>query len=187
MSLIDRTYFVGELNIPNTSQAAISSLTDLFIEKYEDKWLNEVLGYSLSKAFKAGWAAPVPESKWFDLVDGVEYTSSDGKTKFWRGLVSAVSGNVAFDLSPIANYVYYWFIRNNYTQTATTGEVKPQNENAVIANPSLKMVLAWNEMSAWVCELVDYLNAKKDDYTEWADQDIWCMLRKFMPINEFNI
>jgi hypothetical protein len=36
-------------------------------------------------------------------------------------------------------------------------------------------------------ELVDYLDARKDDYTQWADQDVHCMLRKFRPINEFNI
>jgi hypothetical protein len=184
--LIDRTYFVGELNIPNTSQAAIGSLTDHFIAKYEEEWLREVLGYTLHKAFRAGWQAPSPAQKWTDLVDGVEYTSN-AKTKFWRGLVSAVSGESSFDLSPIANYVYYWYIRNNYTQTSTMSEVKATNENAAIANPSLKMVRAWNEMSQWICELVDYLDAKKDDYTEWADQDVWRMRKKFRPINEFNI
>jgi hypothetical protein len=182
--LIDRTYFVGELNIPNASQAAISSQLSLFIQKYEEKFLRDVLGYSLYKAFSAAW--PSTDQKWVDLVEGVEYTSA-GKTKFWRGLVDAVSGDVSFDTSPIANYVYYWYQRNNHTQTATTSEVKPANENATVASPAVKMVKAWNEMSTWICELVDYLDAKKDDYTEWADQDVYCMLRKFRPINEFNI
>jgi hypothetical protein len=273
--LIDRTYFVGELSIPNTSQASISSLTDLFIEKYEDEFLGEVLGYSLYKALKAGLQVLPVAQKWTDLIEGVEYTNLSSKTKFWKGLVSQpptvlnaldalntiavivgrgqvydpvtggnstiipaalvgkdftleqrgvgqlltseysivgniltlVSGQFAVNdiyiyksatlaintstgtnkSSPIANYVYYWFMRNNYTQTSTMSEVKATNENAGIANPSLKMVRAWNEMSAWICELVDYLDAKKDDYTEWADHDVWCMRRKFRPINEFNI
>jgi len=187
MSLIDRTYFVGELNIPNTSQAAIGSQVDLFIEKYEDKFLREVLGYTLNKAFQAGVQEMPVAQKWTDLIEGVEYISVNGKTKYWRGLIDAISGNVDFDVSPIANYIYYWYQRNNWTHTANTGEVKPQNENAAIANPALKMVRAWNEMSEWVRELVDYLNARKDDYTEWANQDVYCMLRKFKPINEFNI
>jgi hypothetical protein len=89
--------------------------------------------------------------------------------------------------SPIANYVYYWYIRNNHTQTATTGENKAANENSTAANPTFKIVRAWNEMFGWICDLVDYLNAKKDDYTEWADQDVHCILSKFRPINEFNI
>lgn len=275
MSLIDRTYFVGELSIPNTSQAAIGSAVDLFIEQYEDKLLNEVLGYTLYKALKAGLQdAPVAQ-KWTDLIEGVEYTDLANKTRKWQGLVTqppsilnaldalntisvkvgaggtfdpltgsnstiipaalvgkdfiieqrgvgqlltseySISGNTLTLLSGvfavndiylyksatlaintttgtnkkslIANYVYYWYQRNNHTQTATTGENKAVNENSTIASPALKLVRAWNEMSAWICDLVDYLNARKDDYTEWADQDVWCMLRKFKTINEFNI
>jgi hypothetical protein len=273
--LIDRTYFVGELNIPNTNQAAIGSQVDLFIEQYEDQLLNEVLGYSLYKAFKAGMQEVTVDQKWTDLIEGVEYTDVNSKVRFWKGLVTqpptvlnaldalnpidvkvgrgqqydpianttsttipaalvgktfifekrgvgkliageySVAGNtltligdqfsvndvytyksatLAINTSTgtnkkslIANYVYYWYQRNNHTQTTTTGEVKPANENSTVASPAVKMVRAWNEMSSWICELVDYLDARKDDYTEWADQDVYCMLRKFRPINEFNV
>jgi hypothetical protein len=275
MALIDRTYFVGELNIPNTSQAAIGSAVDLFIEQYEDQFLNEVLGYTLYKALKAGLQIVPVAQKWNDLIEGVEYTDLAGKTRKWKGLVTqpptvlnaldavnpidivvgrgdqydptpattsvtipatlvdksfifekrgvgkliageySVSGSTltligdqfAIDdvytyksatlaintstgtakKSLIANYVYYWYQRNNWTQTATTGENKAVNENSTAATPALKMVRAWNEMSSWICELVDYLNAKKDDYTEWADHNVYYMLCKFRPINEFNI
>lgn len=272
--LIDRTYFIGEINIPNTHTPAIGGLLDWFIEKYEEQFLKEVLGYDLYTAFKAGLLIdPIPQ-KWTDLIEGVEYTYND-KTKFWRGLVSQppsvlnaldalntisviVGGGGLYDpvvgqssvtipavlvgkdfiieqrgigqlrddeysiagntltlttglfgnsdtyfyksatlaintttgtskQSPIANYVYYWFIRNNHSQTATMGEVKSQNENAVNHSPALKMTRAWNEMSAWVCELRDYLDAKNTDYPEWEEQDVWRMLRSFRPINEFNI
>lgn len=275
MALIDRTYFVGELNIPNTSQAAIGSAVDLFIEEYEDQFLNDVLGYTLYKALKAGLQIVPIAQKWTDLIEGVEYTDLANKTRKWKGLVTqpptvlnaldalnpidivvgrgqlydpvanmtsttipavlvgkafifekrafgkliegeySVVGNTLtltsgqFSVndvytykaatlaintttgtnkkSLIANYVYYWYIRNSHTQTATTGEVKPQNENAVIANPALKLVRAWNEMSEWICELVDYLDAKKDDYTEWTDHNVWNMRKKFRRINEYNI
>lgn len=275
MSLIDRTYFVGELNIPNTNQAAIGSAVDLFIEQYEDQFLNEVLGYTLYKALKAGLQVVPVAQKWTDLIEGVEYVDLANKTRKWKGLVTqpptvlnaldalnpidvvvgrgqqydpvaatnsttipaalvgksfifekrgvgkliageySVAGNtltligsqfavddvytyksatLAINTSTgtnkkslIAAYVYYWYMRNNWTNTATTGEGKPQNENMATASPALKMVRAWNEMSVWICELVDYLDAKKDDYTEWAAQDVYCVLRKFRPINEFNI
>lgn len=275
MPLIDRTYFVGELNIPNTNQAAIGSAVDLFIEQYEDQFLNEVLGYTLSKALKAGLQVVPVAQKWTDLIEGVEYIDLANKTRFWKGLVTqppavlnaldalnpidvvvgrgqlydpvanttsttipsalvgktfrfekrgvgpliageySVVGNTLTLISDqfaindvytyksatlaintstgtnkkslIANYVYYWYQHNNHTQTATTGENKAVNENSTAASPALKMVRAWNEMTAWIYELVDYLNAKKYDYTEWADQDVWCMLRKFKTINEFNI
>ena len=274
--LIDRTYFVGELNIPNTSQVAIGSLVDLFIEKYEEQFLNDVLGYSLNKALKAGLQVVPVAQKWTDLIEGVEYTDIYSKTRFWKGLVSqppsvlnaldaindidvrvgrgqqfdpvaattsttiptalvgkdfviyqraigklipdvdySVSGSTLTLLSgqfgnndwytyksatlaintstgtskasPIANFVYYWYMRNNHTQTASTGETKGKHENADTASIAVKLTRAWNEMSEWICELVNYLNAKKDDYTDWASQDVWCMLKKFRPINEFNI
>lgn len=275
MSLIDRTYFVGEINIPNTNQAAIGSAVDLFIEQYEDQFLNDVLGYTLYKALKAGLQVVPVAQKWTDLIEGVEYTDLADKTRKWQGLVTqpptvlnaldalnpihiVVGRGQLYDPAPtttsvtipaalvgktflfekrgvgpliageysvvgntltligdqfaiddvytyksatlaintttgtnkkslIANYVYYWYMRNNWTNTATTGEGKPQNENMASVSPALKMVRAWNEMTSWVCDLVDYLNAKKDDYTEWTDQNIYCMLRKFRPINEFNI
>jgi hypothetical protein len=224
---------------------------------------------------KAGLQEITVAQKWTDLIEGVEYTDVNSKTKFWKGLVTQppsvlnaldalntisvkvgaggpydpvtgsstttipavlvgkefvldqrgvgqllnseysivgntltlVSGQFAVNdiyiyksatlaintstgsnkQSLISNYVYYWYMRNNYTQTSTMSEVKATNENSTIANPSLKMVRAWNDMSEWICELVNYLNARKDDYTQWADQDAWCMLKKYRPINEFNI
>jgi hypothetical protein len=182
--LIDRTYFIGELNIPNTSNAAVGSLLDLFIEKYEAKFLTEVLGYELYNAFKAGLLEePIPQ-KWTDLKNGVEYTDQTGRTRLWPGLITQPPADKQ---SPIANYVYYWYIRNNHSQTAAMGEVKSQNENAVTHSPALKMTRAWNEMSGWVCDLKDYLDSKKSDYPEWESQDVWRMLRSFRPINEFNL
>lgn len=88
MALIDRTYFVGEINIPNTNQAAIGSQVDLFIQQYEDRFLNEVLGYTLYKALKAGMQVVPVAQKWTDLIEGVEYTDTADKTRKWQGLVT---------------------------------------------------------------------------------------------------
>jgi hypothetical protein len=277
--LIDRTYFIGELNIPNANGTAnnnaVPALTDWFIEKYEEKFLKELLGHELYKALKAGMLEdPVPQ-KWTDLIEGVEYTDTASKIRFWPGLIiqppsvlnaldaintisvevggggpydpvvgqasvtippslvgkdfiieqrgvgqlltteysivgntltltSGLFGNNdvyfyksatlaintstgAAKQSPIANYVYYWYIRNNYSQTSAMGEVKSKTENADRHTPGLKMTKAWNEMSDWVWELRDYLDSKKTDYPEWEKQDVWCMLKSFRPINEFNI
>lgn len=273
--LIDRTYFVGELNIPNTSQSAIGSQVDFFIEKYEEKFLNEVLGYTLHKALKVGLDVVPVAQRWTDLIEGVEYTDTNNQVRFWKGLVTkppsilnaldavntisvqvgaggtydpvaasnsttipaalvgkdftieqrgvgqllsseySIVGNtltltsgvfaindiyfyksatLAINTSTgtakeslIANYVYYWYMRNNHTQTASTGETKGKHENADWSSMATKLTRAWNEMSQWICELIDYLDAKKDDYTQWSDHDVWRMRRKFGPINEFNI
>ena len=184
--IIDRTYFVGELNIPNVGTPAIGGLVDWFIQKYEPKFMVDILGYELNKAFQAGWVAYTVDQKWTDLIEGVEYTDLAGKLRYWQGFVTFLPSLIG-NQSPIANYVYYWFVRNNLSQTATMGEVKTANENATAHNPGLKMVRAWNEISRWVCDLVDYLNAAKVTYPEWESQQIWLMQRKFAPINEMNI
>lgn len=185
--LIDRSYFVGDINIPNTSNAAVGSLLDWFILKYETEFLDKVLGYELHKAFKTGLQEVSIPQKWIDLRDGVEYTNVQGKPRFWHGLLAAVSGDVSFDNSPIANYVYYWYMRNSHTQTSAMGEKKSKTENADNHSPANKMARAWNEMAECVRELVDYMNANKTDYPEWEEQDQWCMLRSFHPINEFSV
>ncbi len=109
-------------------------------------------------------------------------------TFFYKSATLAINTSTGINKeSLIANYVYYWYGRNAHTQTGTMGETKTLNENAYVASPALKMSRAWNEMSQWICELVDYLDARKTVYPEWEDQSKYCMLNTFRPINEFNI
>lgn len=89
--------------------------------------------------------------------------------------------------SPIANYVYYWFIRNNATQTTTMGEAKTSKENATDAGPGTKMSRAWNEMAQRVRQLAHFMNTKRDVYPEWTSQRLYTLMERFAPINEFNI
>jgi len=180
--LIDRTYFVGEINIPNVDQSAIGSLVDLFIQKYEPAFLQAALGYDLYKAFTAGIASATPEQKWKDLRDGVEYTDQQGNLTKWKGLITADPKE-----SLIANNIYYWYSRNAHTQSTSMGEVKSSTENANMVSPGLKMTRAFNATYEWLCEMAQYLDARKDVYPEWAKQNRYCMEQKFRPTNTFNV
>lgn len=184
MTLIDISYFIGERNIPNAtvSGSAVGEQLTLFINKYEEELLTKVLGYSLYKSFKTGIEAGTPDTKWIALRDGKEY-AYHGKTVKWKGL--RITSPVKQSL--IADYVYYWFMYNNATQTAAMGEVKTAAENAASVSPGLKMEIAWNEMSKRIDELVCYLDTSIEDYPEWKDQDKHCVLSEFRPINTFNI
>ncbi len=286
--LIDRSYFIGGLNIPNSGDTSVGELIDWFIEKHEPEFLDCLLSYELYKALKAGLQVVTPEQRWIDLVQGVEY-SYQSRTYKWRGLVSqpptvlnaldalntievTVGGAGAYDpasaqnqatipaslvgkdfileqrgvgqlstseysivgniltlttgtfavndkffyksatlaintstgvskQSLIANYVYYHFMANNYTQTASMGEVKTANENSIPINPGLKMSRAWNEMSKWAYELHRYLLATQDTYPEWKNQGYYFFMtydwwygynyqsgyNKFQPINTLNV
>lgn len=260
--LIDRSYFIGDLNIPNTDNQAVGDLVDWFIEKYETEFLEHALSYPLYKALKAGLQAIPVEQRWLDLVQGVEYMDISNRLQKWRGLVTQpptvlnsldalntiaivvgrgqqydpvaaqnkttipavlvgkdfiieqrgigelrtdeysidplhpdqltlLTGTFAVNdtyfyksatlaintstgtskQSPIANYVYFWFMKNNASQTTGMGEKNTNAENAGPGNPGLKMVRAWNEMSRWVMELRYFLRSNAAVYPEW--QNSW--------------
>lgn len=88
MPLIDRSYFVGDLNIPNTHRPEIQERLDLFIETHEPELLRDLFGYPLYKDFMQGLQGAPVDQKWTDLLEGVEYTDQSDRLTKWRGLVS---------------------------------------------------------------------------------------------------
>lgn len=182
MSLIDRTYFIGELNIPGTDKTEVQERLDWFIAKYESELLLNIMGYRLYTDFAAGIAVLSPEQKWLDLKNGVQYTNKSNKPDNWKGMVIATPKQ-----SFIANYVYFFWMKDHASYTSTTGEVRNKPENAMNVWHGEKMVRAWNEMSSWVDQLIAYLNVKRDDYTGWTDQNSYDVQRVYRPINIFGI
>jgi hypothetical protein len=59
--------------------------------------------------------------------------------------------------SIIANYIYYWWQRDNQTQSTSTGESKAKKENAYNVSGADKAARAWNEMRDGVLECYGYL------------------------------
>lgn len=282
MPLIDHTYFIGELNLPGTNKTDMQKRLNLFIVKYEQKFLTELLGYDLYTKLIAGLKVGPVEQKWLDIVFGTEYYYA-GRTHRWKGLIElpdgvtaaidtdnfytviagrgqmydpvanassviippqfvgsitkvsrrgvgylradefTITGNIlqltgytfvsgdtffyekssnisltplgnSLPLSIIANYVYYWWMRNEVTQTAMVGEVMTTTENAVRVSPSGKMARAWNEMVEGSWELIRFLDAFPDTYTQYrSPYRYWNSFTRarmsdvFYPINEFNL
>lgn len=177
MALIDESYFVGELQIVNTDKTHILERLENFINKYELEFLRDIMGYDLYKAYTAGIAVNPPDVKWTNIKAGVEYTGSDDRLHKWEGLAK-----------PLANYVYYWWQKDQDTQTVGLGEVKTKGENSVNVSPIRKMVRAWNEMSDQVSSLYYYLNSNPDTYTEWRDYPYRYRTRiSYRRVNEFGI
>lgn len=87
MSLIDISYFVNELNVPNTDQAPVMARLTAFIQKYEQEFLRHLLGYPLYKAFITGLATTPPPQRILDILYGKEYISLQGFLTQWRGLI----------------------------------------------------------------------------------------------------
>lgn len=161
-AIIDIDYFFGEIFIPAKQQQ--TELINDFIDKYQDKYLQEVLGYSFYKSFADGMEAETPASKWTDIIDGAEYTDANGKTQKWAGLANDLK------VSPIANYVYFWFTRNGASTTTQSGEKTPGQAGGINTGGYMKQVRAWNEMVDMNIKLYDFLTNKKSGDTKvYAD------------------
>lgn len=158
--LINRTYFVGELNITPKDETL-----DWFINKYEPEFLSHALGVKLYADFKSAINAspsPVLSQIWIDIRDGVEYENRLFRTVRWDGLVQAGPR------SPIANYVYFKYMKNAASQTTSMGEKIGAAENATHVHNNEKMISAWNEMCDWVYDLRAFIDHKGVTiYTSW--------------------
>lgn len=184
MPLIDKTYFVGEINIPDTGSPAVEERLNFFIAKYEPEFLKISLGYSLYGAYVNGIAVlPTPDVIWTDLRDGKEYIVGETTYKY-RGLRDATA-----KLSPIANYVYYWWRRDDV-------KAKPddaQDAQVYYNQRNQSMSRAWNEMGDWVQELTHFLNNNTLVYPEWQIVNIYTAYYNnsitdlMRPINNMNL
>jgi len=167
-NLIDTTFFVGEINIPNTSKPEVAESLELFIAKYEEELLLKLLGYELYKAYKDDPS----ERRFTDLVSG---------TKEWRGLVYAISPTV--DGSLIAYYVYTWWLKDKHVWNSGVGTVRAKGDATEVMPISLKMTEVWNMFSHQVTEFCTFMEVNKVDYPEWSNVNLW----QFRVINEFDI
>lgn len=105
MSFIDASYFVGNINIPNTGEQSVAERLTLFINKYEPQFLRKLLGYPLYKAFVAGMAVPppaTPDQRFLNILYGTEYTDYQGRLQMWKGLI--VTDNPVFTIAGNASY-----------------------------------------------------------------------------------
>ena len=151
--MIDDTYFVGELNIPNTSQPAVLADLNQAIDTYEREILIELLGYSLYKEFTTAIAGETPDQKWLDLRDGAEFTFNLGEhtiTTKWEGLINASKRSL------IAYYVYFKKVHIDMRSAAGVGGViQTKTENSVIVSPDKVLLRVWDKMLALYGDVED--------------------------------
>ena len=162
MSAIDTTYFYQELSIAQISQPEVAASLTAIIDFRENELLTRLMGYELKKAYDTGILANSQIFK--DIRDGKEYTDSSGRLTKWVGLAFTVGTSKK---SLIANYVYYWYMRDNYTFTTGGSEKKSPAVDSVSIDA--KLVRAWNEMVAWNFALHNFLIDNADIYPEYEN------------------
>lgn len=172
--LIDRTYFVGELNIPNSEQPVVESRLNSFIAKYETKFLCDVLGNGLYKLFRTGLTLDPIDARWLNLKNGVDD---------WNGLIYTEGG---YKRSPIANFVYFHWMRDALTQSTGSGEMRPTIEGGSKTSINWKQVTAWNDMCEQVESLYTFLSSDLVTYPEYENLD-FAKIREYIKINHLGI
>lgn len=155
-ALIDYTYFIGERNIPNTNRAEVLESLNALIAVREPEILTELFGYKMYKDFVAGIAV----APWLVLKNGAEFTYAGVLLK-WRGLVNTQKDSL------IADYVYYWYMRKNATQTTGVGEAATKTENSNRVSPVRKMTEAYNRMVDSISEMRLFIQVNAADYPDY--------------------
>jgi hypothetical protein len=160
-SLITRDYFHSDLLLPQREQEAARDELDLFIGKYEPEFLEKILGAAFYNLFNTGLGADPIAERWVWLRDGKDYVYN-GENVRWRGLRNSVT-----KVSPIANYIYAEYVRNNVTTTTDVGETVQESKNSRRVNPVHKEVAAFNKALDIVKEMYQYLETSAEQYPEF--------------------
>lgn len=178
MSLVDSTYFTGNLLIAGMEKTVTSTAVCNAINTYEEEYAIGVLGFDFYYMFSTGLTSLPVAQRWVDLRDGAIWTYL-GKKQQWTNL-----------RLPIARYVYFHYQRNNTTQTNVVGNSVNNTENATRVSYADKTMIAWNEMCTYTQALWKFLlNARDGDgnlvYPEFSMTEVCC--RHYLPVNSMNI
>lgn len=154
--LIDQSYFVGHLLIPNISGTgpvyegnAIEVIRN--IQTHEPDYLKALLGVELYELFIAGIAETTPAAKWTNL----------------KALIIDTNAKT----SPIAGYVYFHYMRDRVSIMTGAGEAVSNNENSNPALVQSKMIRAWNNMSNQSDKIIEFLIENSSTYPEWDSSE----------------
>ena len=172
-SIINIDYFKGtRYYIPNHLDTNINTTLLEFIQRYEDEYLELLLGYELFKLFKANTNVAndpaVANAPYDKLLKGGEFTASCGGLKKWRGFLGYEQATNDYTYSQIANYVYYNWMHQHSSLVAGVGAYFGETEKGVRTNPMRQMVKAWNEMVDLNFLFHEYMEAEgKTDFPKY--------------------
>lgn len=147
--LTDISHFKGILRIEGIHESnnafGISVRDDIeqYISLYEPEYIRGILGREMSVKFMNYLKDR--------LSDGYEQNDK------FEHLIDWLTNQ---ELSPIACYVFFFYVRNNNVSATATGVVRNNSDNPVV-NPNSKLITAWNAMAT----IHHYLS-------EWIEENI---------------
>ena len=166
MALIDTSYFIGEITVPNIGSvsgnpAASINLAELnrLILIYEKDYLVKLLGKALYDVFIANPSAD------------------------WVVSLTAQLKDTTNKISPIAYYVWHWWKRNNASMTSEMGEFAAKSENASTNSNIMKQITGFNTCVSLTCDVLDWMDENSTIFPSAPETDLYA----FRPINDFGI
>lgn len=139
MYIIDDTYFIKELYVPNLNEMDSDTLTTLetAVDRYVRQFLRDALGNVLFTELDSHITDGVLDAgapqKWLDLVNGV-----DG----WKGLAFTEG---TYKGSILAKYVYYHWLKDAVSNMTGTGEKVITATDALAVNSTQRLTNVWND------------------------------------------
>ena len=156
MLIIDNSYFINDIYIPHAKPSITDSVTGVgteivsFIDEYERECLIKTLGYQLFKEFETkldrnsiNGLVNNADVKWDYLLNGREYTKSNGDLAYWQGL--RCKTNQAYNKSLLAQYVYFFYEKSDDDSRVGVGNVKEKAANADTVSKTPKVIAAWRK------------------------------------------
>lgn len=148
-TITDKTYYKGDIILPQLGNPIQEQGVLDAIAKYEPIILKHLLGYPLYKivqdawnAFKATTPTPLPV-RIDELINGADMVFQvRGKTveTRWNGLANTDK------VSLLSYFVHAQYLTTTSARTATTGQVKPDQENSKRVSLTPKYTYSWNRM-----------------------------------------
>lgn len=145
MYLIDKTYFIKNISVPNTEEPTSdeSESLDMSIDRYVRQFLQVTLGNvlftDLDSNVTDGELENTAPQKWLNLVNGCTYTK-DGVDYVWQGLKYELG---LYKVSLLAHYTYVNHYQNSVN--SVLGQVGIEPKNGIVVNPTEHLVSVWNE------------------------------------------
>ena len=165
--LIDETFFTGDLyiegladyaGVPSKTNDAIKQELGSLIDHYESEFYRMTIGRENARAFVAYLSK---------MID-------DEPVEKWENLKSMLVEQVGNRKeSPVAYYIYFFYLRKNQTQTTSIGNIEESQSNR-ISPCNIKMIDAWNQMAYMNRYLSEYLCDHREEYGGYFFDD--CLL-----------
>jgi len=157
--IISNAYFTGELYIPHAKPGISDGVTEVsgavidFINEYAEECLVKCLGYDLFYELslvldtaKPNGLADGSPIKWDVLLNGSTYIDpNSGRTINWRGIRYKSVQDGDYNKSFLANYVYFFYEKNDYITRSDAGHQILEAKNATTVLPTEKVIRAWNK------------------------------------------